>query len=74
MIMTLKHIGRDSWDRPVYESDGKLYVDVAPRPNRGPDICTKYNNEFYGEPDSPIPPGTEIEFLPCRDARSKQPT
>jgi hypothetical protein len=65
MKLTLTHIGRDDWDRPVYECDGKLYVDVDPRKNRTPDICTKQGNEFYGEPDYPI--NAEFDFVPARD-------
>jgi hypothetical protein len=65
--LTLTHIGRDSLERPVYECDGKLYVDVDPRRNRAPDICTKNNNKFDGEPDCPIAEGTKIIFVPCRD-------
>jgi len=66
-ILTLTHIGRDSWDRPVYECDGKLYVDVDPRKDWAPNICTKNNNEFDGEPDCPIAENVEIIFIPCRD-------
>ena len=51
--LILNYKGRDSWDRPVYESDGRLYVDVDPRKGWKPNICTKYNNEFDGEPDTP---------------------
>lgn len=29
VVLTYK--GRDSWDRPVYEAAGRLYVDVNPR-------------------------------------------
>ena len=65
--LILTHIGRDDWERPVYKSNGKLYVDVDPRKNRQPDICTKHNNEFYGEPDTPISEGTIVEFIPARD-------
>jgi hypothetical protein len=70
--LTLIHKGRDSWDRPVYECEGRLYVDVDPRDGRKPEICTKLNNEFDGEPDTPIEvmkhcKGVEIEFIPCRD-------
>jgi len=65
--LTLTHIGRDSWDRPVYECGDKLYVDVDPRKNWAPNIHTKNNNEFDGEPDWPIPDGTVIIFIPRRD-------
>jgi len=66
--LQLTHIGRDSWDRPVYQSNnGNLYVDVDPRSGRPPEICTKSNNEFDGEPDSPINSDIEIIFIPSRD-------
>jgi len=65
MKLTLKHIGRDDWDRPVYECDGKLYVDVEPCEYRNPKICTKLNNDFNGEPDYPV--NAEYEFIPARD-------
>ena len=47
--MQLIHKGRDSWDRPVYECDGILYVDTDPRSGYAPNICTKSDNEFDGE-------------------------
>lgn len=49
-VLRLEHRGRDSWDRPVYECDGQLYVDVDPRRSRSADICTKQGNAFDGEP------------------------
>lgn len=70
LTLTLK--GRDSWSRPVYEYDGNLYVDVDPRSKREPEICTKLNNFFDGEPDTPIKhiksyENMEIDFIPFRD-------
>ena len=65
--LRLEYRGRDSWDRPVYECDGRLYVDVDPRRSRPADICTKQGNAFDGEPCDPIPEGTIIEFVPERD-------
>ncbi len=65
MVLTL--IGRDSWDRPVYDCGGVLYVDVDPRPQSAPMLCTKQGNEFNGEPNCPIEADTQIEFVPCRD-------
>lgn len=65
--LRLEYRGRDSWDRPVYECDGQLYVDVDPRRSRPADICTKQDNAFDGEPCDPIPEGTVIEFVPERD-------
>ena len=61
-VLRLEHRGRDSWDRPVYECDGQLYVDVDPRRSRSADICTKQGNAFDGEPCDPVPEGTIIEF------------
>lgn len=66
-VLRLEHRGRDSWDRPVYECDGRLYVDVDPRRSRPADICTKQGNAFDGEPCDPVPEGTIIEFVPERD-------
>jgi hypothetical protein len=65
--LILTYRGRDSWDRPVYECDSRLYVDVDPRKNREPEICTKAENEFDGEPDSPIAEDLEVVFIPSRD-------
>ncbi len=53
----IKHVGFDSCDREVFETkEGTLLVDVAMNYNfnRGMKICTKYKNEFDGEPDRPI--------------------
>ena len=66
-ILILHHIGRDSCDRPVYECDGRLYVDVNPRRSRQPNICTKLNNAFDGEPCDPVQNGTIFGFVPERD-------
>ncbi len=65
--MTLNYKGRDSWSRPVYEAGGNLYVDVDPRKDRKPRICTKYNNEFDGEPDMPVSENIQFTFVPRRD-------
>lgn len=64
--LVLEFVGCDSWDRPVYKSDGQLYVDVDPRADHTPDICTKDDNHFDGEPCWSIPEGTEVEFVPSR--------
>lgn len=65
--LQLQLLGRDSWSRPVYECEGKLYVDIDPRADRQPDICTKQGNDFDGEPCDPVPAGAEVEFIPHRD-------
>jgi len=65
MLLILQ--GHDSWERPVYKGpDGNLYVDVDPREDWGPSICTKYQNDFDGEPDTPVE-GVDFIFTPCRD-------
>ena len=46
---------------------GRLYVDVDPRADRHPAICTKQDNDFDGEPCDPVPAGAEVEFIPHRD-------
>lgn len=65
--MTLQHIGRDSWSRPVYESEGRIYVDIHPlTQDTPPAIHTKSSNAFDGEPDCPVR-NTEFVFVPGRD-------
>ena len=71
--MELKHIGRDSWSRPVYEDNtGKLWKDVEPRASRPPKLCSALNNAFDGEPDTPMEymeryKNETITFVPERD-------
>lgn len=65
--LVLNYKGRDDWERPVYESEGQLYVDVNPYKDRRANICTKCNNDYYGEPDMPISRNLEAEFVPDRD-------
>ena len=65
--LALRYIGIDSCDRPIYKSEkGNLYVDTNPRKDWAPQICTKFNNQYDGEPDIPIPEGVEVEFIPSR--------
>ena len=64
--LVLGLLGRDSWNRPVYEDEtGLLLVDVDPRKDRKPDICTKNGNAFDGEPCDPVQ--AEFVFVPYRD-------
>lgn len=63
--LTLEYVGRDSWSRPVYVNNGKLYVDVNPRRYYPPDIYTKNNNAFDGEPCDPVK--ADFIFQPARD-------
>jgi len=67
--LKLIYKGSDSWNRPVYEAEGRLYVDIDPREGWGPSIYTKRNNEFDGEPDIPISEDTELEFVPQREVQ-----
>jgi len=64
--LKLVYKGRDEWDRPVYECEGTVYVDVNPSGD-SPYIHTKSNNEFDGEPDYPVGEDVEIIFIPERD-------
>lgn len=69
--LVLEYVGNDNFDRPVYKNENKLFVDVDPRKGKNPEICTKLNNCFDGEPDTPIQymrkyKDMEIEFLPQR--------
>lgn len=70
--LTLTYIGLDSWNRPVYkDTEGRLFVDTDSREYRSPQICTKYQNAFDGEPDAPIEyieryKDLEVEFVPKR--------
>jgi len=72
MNYKLNFLGMDSWDRPVYKDEnGKLWKDVDPRKHREPDLCTSVNNEFCGEPDTPMRniekyKDVQIEFIPER--------
>ena len=53
-VLVLNYVGNDSFSRPVYENDGKLYVDVEPLSDCEPNICTKMYNHFNGEPDTSL--------------------
>ena len=53
-VLRLEYRGRDSWDRPVYECDGRLYVDVD-RPTSARSRAT---------------PSTVSPATPCRKERS----
>lgn len=64
MKLVLTFVGCDSWDRPVYKAGETLYVDTDPRTGWAPNICTKCDNEFDGEPDFPV--NAEFEFIPHR--------
>ena len=72
-VICLKHLGRDSWNRPVYEQeDGTLWKDVDPREGREPKLCSSVNNLFDGESCDPIYimkrfKDAEIRLLPRRD-------
>lgn len=71
--MLLRYMGRDSWDRPVYKDEtGTLWKDVQPIAGRTPNLCTASNNEFDGEPDTPMNvlkhyEGVRIIYEPGRD-------
>lgn len=54
MKKTLTHVGRDSWSRPLYrDENGRIWVDVEPRSNYAPCLCTITD---AGEPCDPMRP------------------
>lgn len=72
MKVTLKFLGMDSWNRPVYEDEnGTLWKDVNPRRAYAPDLCTAVDNQFDGEPDTNMYylkkyDNAELVFIPER--------
>ena len=73
VILYLKYLGRDSWDRPVYEDgDGVIWKDVNPRADQKADLCTSADNVFDGEPDTGMSyfkqyQNVLVVFVPERD-------
>ncbi len=73
MNLILRHIGRDSRGRPVYEdADGNLWKDTDPRADHPASLCSSLYNAFDGEPDTPIRymeryQNAENHFTPKRD-------
>lgn len=65
MRKELKLIGVDNWSRPVYECEGRLFCDIDPSSVQ-PDLHSKANNQFDGEPDSPAFEDDEVIFIPHR--------
>ena len=61
--LKVKFVGIDSWDRPVYkDKEGNIYKDV--NLGRGEiDLHTAVNNDFYGEPDSPISDDIKVSVI-----------
>lgn len=61
--LKVKLVGIDSWDRPVYkDKSGNLYKDV--NLGRGElDLHTAVNNDFNGEPDSPINSDIKVSVI-----------
>ncbi len=62
-VLTIKQIGVDNWDRPIYKDEkGTVYKDV----NLGTgeiSLCTSVNNDFYGEPYVPIRPEVKLNIV-----------
>lgn len=55
-VRTMEFIGVDSWDRPVYKciENGYLWKDVSLGKSDTSELYSSSNNEFDGEPSSPI--------------------
>lgn len=71
MEKTLHFIGEDSWRRPVYKDEnGRYWKDVDNRKGwlgyKNENICSAYNNDFEGEPDTPMSNSIDIIFIPER--------
>ena len=56
MKVEIKSIGFDSWNREVFQTKkGSLLCDVnLDYSHNNMKLCTKFKNEFDGEPDIPI--------------------
>ena len=63
LILKIKFIGIDNWDRPVFkDEEGKIYKDT----NLGKGVLaltTVTGNNFYGEPDMPIQEDINIKIV-----------
>ena len=58
----LTYVGRDSWSRPVYIHEGVYWVDVEPRKDRKPMLCTKITicrRALRSSLSRPVTPGIE---------------
>lgn len=55
-VRTMEFMGVDFWDRPVYKciENGFLWKDVSLGKSDTPVLYSSSNNEFDGEPSSPI--------------------
>lgn len=55
MVLELKYIGEDYWSRPVYQDQyGHLWKDIELGDNDNPSLYSSTNDDFDGEPDTPI--------------------
>lgn len=55
VVLELKYIGEDYWSRPVYQDQhGHLWKDVELGDNDNPSLHSSTNDDFDGEPDTPI--------------------
>lgn len=57
--------GARQLEPPLYrDENGRIWVDVEPRSNYAPCLCTITD---AGEPCDPMRPDIEVEFVPRRD-------
>ena len=47
--LRLEYLGRDSWERPVYACNGRLYVDVDPRRSRPTPMRANHATQYRKE-------------------------
>lgn len=61
-LLVLTYIGEDYWSRPVYTDQfARLWKDVELGDNEQPSLYSAVNNEFEGEPNTPIRQAFTIE-------------
>lgn len=55
-VRTMEYMGVDFWGRPVYKciENGYLWKDLSLGKSDTPELYSSSNNEFDGEPSSPI--------------------
>lgn len=63
-VRTMEFLGVDFWDRPVYKciENGYLWKDISLGKSDTPALYSSSNNEFDGEPGSPIKSDLVVVF------------
>ena len=71
----IKHVGFDSWDREVFQTQkGTYVVDISlDYSHQNMRLCTKNNNEFDGEPDTALKPTHSRSSMISRPSNNRKP-